>query len=63
MLKLMLPIFPPQTWFDSEKDMYRIIMMISDSDYDDTNDDNSDDDDSVNFNFRADHRAHIVKVV
>ena len=38
-------------------------MMISDSDYDDTNDDNNDDDDSVNFNFRADHRAHIVKVV
>ena len=61
----MLPIFPPQTWFDSENDMHRIMMMImyDDGDNNDDSDDDTDDDDSVNFNFRADHRAHIVKVV
>ena len=65
MLKLMLPISPFQTWFDSEKDMHRIMMVImyDDADNKDDSDDDTDDDDSVNFNFRADHRAHIVKVV
>ena len=40
-----------------------MVIMYDDADNKDDSDDDTDDDDSVNFIFRADHRAHIVKVV